>query len=273
MVLEADGDDAGEDQGYAEPLGAFHGFAEEEAGEEDGDGAVERGEDADDGDVAGDHAGVVGYEGGGVHQAGDEQEPPDFAARQRERAARGKTDESEHAESGQADDPDREAAADERDDVEAEPPEQDAVTERGDDGERRAFGDVRVGVVRGGVDGVRFVRRAADGGENHPDEGEREAGGAQGVDAFAAEERESDGESRIGGRDGAGDADQAHFEGAVEAEAGDGVDQAGDDGESPRMPAGSDGAMESAGEPEKEAERGGTEELHDHQRAEGADAA
>ena len=51
------------------------------------DCAVERHEDADDRHMAGDHAGVVGDEGGSVHQAGDEQKPPDIAARQRQGAA------------------------------------------------------------------------------------------------------------------------------------------------------------------------------------------
>ena len=76
--------------------------------------------------------------------------------------------------------------------------------------------NVRVGVVRGGIDG-RVIRpaREGDGGENYAEESERESRGAERIYAFAAEQSERDGERGIGRRDRAGDADQADFEGAV----------------------------------------------------------
>ena len=70
----------GEDEDDAEPLGAFEFFAQENPGEEDCDCAVERGQDADDGDLACVQAGIIGDECGGIEEAYGCEQPPDAAA-------------------------------------------------------------------------------------------------------------------------------------------------------------------------------------------------
>lgn len=132
---------------------------------------------------------------------------------------------------------------------------------------------MRVGVMRAWVDGVFFVGRERERGEDHSDKRERKSRAANGVDAFAACDRERNGERRIGGGDRAGDADGADFEGMIEREPRNSVDHASDGGEEPGRPTGSEAAREATGQPENNAERGEAEELHDDERAERADAA
>src|SRR5580658_10013683 len=132
---------------------------------------------------------------------------------------------------------------------------------------------MRPGEMRVRVDGVFFVGRESERGKDHPNEGKREAGAAKGVDAFAAGNCKCDGECRVGRRDWAGDADCAHFEGTIEGEPRNGVDQAGDRGEQPRRPTGSEASREAADQPEKHAEGTKAEELHGDKRAECANAA
>src|SRR5271155_3594549 len=73
---EADEDDTAENQQDSQPLAAFHALAEEDSREQHGDGAVERCQHGDHGDMAGAETRVIGDEGGGVRQAGEEEQPP-----------------------------------------------------------------------------------------------------------------------------------------------------------------------------------------------------
>src|ERR1700733_12955277 len=93
------------------------------------------------------------------------------------------------------------------------------------------------------------------------------------MDAFAAEQGQRDGERGVRRRNGAGDADQADLEGVIEREAGHCVEEASDGGEGPRRPTGRDGVRKPTSEPQIEAEGREAEKLHEHQRAECADAA
>src|ERR1700684_888585 len=132
---------------------------------------------------------------------------------------------------------------------------------------------MRVGVMRVRIDGVFFVGRESERGKDHSDKRKRQARAAKGMDAFAACNRECDGERRIGRRDRAGDADSADFEGTIESEPRNGVDQAGDHCEQPGRPTGSEDARKAPGQPEKRAQGGESEELHGDESAESADAA
>jgi|SRR6516162_8731696 len=85
----ADENHAYEDEGDAEPLAALEFLAQENPDEKDGDGAVERSEHADDGDLAGVQAGVIGDERGCIEEANSGEQPPHAAARQSEALARG----------------------------------------------------------------------------------------------------------------------------------------------------------------------------------------
>src|SRR5580658_5376517 len=131
---------------------------------------------------------------------------------------------------------------------------------------------MRVGMVRLRVHSVFCVGRESERGKDHADERECQAGAAKRVDAFAACDRERDGEGRVGRGDRAGDADGSNFERAIETEPRKGIDHAGDGGEEPGCPARWKAPREASGEPEESAEGGKAKELNDHERAEGADA-
>ena len=129
----------GEDEDDAEPLTALEFLAKENPGEEDCDCSVERGQDADDGDLAGVQAGVIGNECGCIEEAYGCELPPDAAAGELEALARGDGGECEHRKAREPDHPHGDCGADGGHDIESEKPEQNAVSEGCEDGPADAF--------------------------------------------------------------------------------------------------------------------------------------